>query len=669
MKKITLVITATIFAFVLNAQTNIPAFGGSNGIYIFNPFDPCSPKKPNAKGAVKYKLERRETGGVWQTVGVYNCPTSEGELANNYHLYYPFALGKEFTNPNNILKLWQQYNRTPRWDSLGLFFFDRVAALAMNSEFVDASAKKDTKYEYQLSELDRTDKAITSFISNQISYPNQNVFTSTPKSVSKEGTQIEAYIVWRQENSSRPVFYKVFRKDGVLGEFDLIENGTNISREKNTDKFTLTVRDRSVGANQMYFYYAVPCDAFGNEGKSSDTVMVKTFETKDILTPQYFIAENLKGKKGIRLKWKLVNTQSVAGVEVFRCDSYDGTFKKIGTATEGDTSYTDLTANPAQIYYYYLQMVDRFQGISFRTPRTSALLEDLTPPRPPRYVTAAVEGSKVKLTWATAEKNIAGYYVYRSIGQDSAYHLISPFIQAKDSATTYFDETNNLKSPYGYSYVVTEENTSHTASKFSYPAYLESQIKASDAPVAMQLQVTADKHGAMLFWDNLQNSTAVIGYKVYRRKKGENELKPISSLISSSRNFYSDTLIEFGNVYEYAVQTALVSGSNSSLSNTVTFAYGELKVQTPTGLMVVKGETGIDLSWNEVDVKSTKEIQIYRAERGASSPLKLGTVAAAENKYVDLTTAKSKSYFYYLTAVGNDGKVSEKSDVKFITVE
>ena len=294
MKKSILVIAATVFTLCIQAQ-NKSAFGGGNGIYIYNPFDPCSPKKPNAKGAVKYKLERRETGGSWQPLGTYNCPTSEGEITNSYHRYYSFVLGKEFTNPNNILKLWQEYNRTPRWDSLGFFFYDRAAALAMCYQFIDSAAHIGVSYEYQISELDKSDKPLTTLTTNTVSYPNNNAFTAAPKSAVAEGSKTQAYIVWNQENTTRPVFYKIYRKLGTLGEFEFLQNASNISRGKNTDQFMLEYRDRSVGANQVYFYFAVPYDGLGNSGKNSDTVLVKTYETKDILTPQYFIAENLKG--------------------------------------------------------------------------------------------------------------------------------------------------------------------------------------------------------------------------------------------------------------------------------------------------------------------------------------------------------------------------------------
>lgn len=653
------------------AQQKQLSYGGAAGIYVFNPFDPCSPKKPNTKGAVKYKLERREAGAAWQTVGTYNCPVTESELTNQYHRYYKFALAKEFTNPNAILKLWEQYNRTPRWDSLGLFFYDRAAALSICYQFIDTTARSGVSYEYQVSELDKSDKAITTVATNAVSYPNNRAFASVAKATTVEGTQMQALIIWKQETGTRPVFYRIYRKDGALGDFEFLQNAVNISRDGNTDKFALELRDRSVGANQMYLYYAVPVDGLGNTGAASDTVLVKTYEMKDIFTPQYFAAQKLPGKRGVLLSWRLHHTQSVAGIEVFRCDSYDGNYTKVGTADESDTSYTDLTASPATIYYYYLQIVDRFSKSSLRTARTSALYEDTRAPRAPRYVTAEMQGSKVKVSWTTADREIAGYFVYRSTGHDTVYTLVSDFIPAKDSVTTFVDESNDLRSPYGYSYTVTQENTSHVASKYAYPAYLTAQLKQDDAPVPMHVTVGPGKNGLMLFWDNMQNYTGVTGYKVYRRVNGKGELAPVSEFsLSASRNFYTDTLVKEGNTYEYAVQTVMVSGNNSLLSDAVTYVYGDMDVVAPTGLTFAftDSNTGVELSWNESDTKRVKEVQVYRVERGGTTPLKLATVPATQNNYTDLTAAKNKAYYYYLVATGNNGSESDRSNAVPVTL-
>jgi fibronectin type 3 domain-containing protein len=665
-----LLLLAVTGAAPVNAQPQPIAFGGAAGIYVFNPFDPCTPQKPNAKGAVKYKLERRETGGQWQAVGIYSGPASESELTKAYHRYYKYVLGPEFTNPNAVLKLWQQYNRTPRWDSLGQFFFDRAAALAVCYQFIDTTARTGTSYEYQVSQLDKNDRVLNSYTSTAVQYPNKAAFKNTAKLSAAEGTQLQAYVVWKQECATRPVFYRVYRKDGPMSDFQLLQNAANITRVGNTSTYQLELRDRSTGANQMYLYYIVPVDGLGNTGEPSDTALVKTYETKDILTPQYFSAEKLPGKRGVLLTWKLHHYQSVAGIEVFRCDNYDGNYTKIGTADETDTSYTDLTATPSKVYYYYLQIIDRFSKSSLRTARTSALYQDTRAPRAPRYVTAAMQGDKVKVSWVTADPEIAGYYVYRSVGHDTVYTLISDFITAKDSITTFIDATNDFKSPYGYSYTVTQENISHVSSKYAYPAYLPAQIKQADAPVPMHIEAGPGKKGVMVFWDDMQNYSGVVGYKLQRRTLGKGDYLPVSDgMLSVSRNFYADTTVRQGNVYEYAVQTVMAGGNTSVMSDAASIAFGDATVTAPVGLSYGFSETGtgVELTWSETDSARVKQVIVYRVEKGGTTPLKLTTTE--QNSYTDLTAAKGKAYYYYLVAVGPTGTESEKGKAVYVEVE
>lgn len=148
------------------------------------------------------------------------------------------------------------------------------------------------------------------------------------------------------------------------------------------------------------------------------------------------------------------------------------------------------------------------------------MLEDLNPPRPPRNVNAVLEGNNVKVTWTTADKNIAGYYVYRAIGLDTNYRMVSGFITTKDSLSTFIDADNNFSSPYGYSYAVIQENTSHAQSKFSQPFYFKSVMKADNVPSIVHLQTQNVNGLARLYWESLQNVSGVTGYNVLRRNKG-----------------------------------------------------------------------------------------------------------------------------------------------------
>src|SRR4051812_48759598 len=78
------------------------AHGGPAGVYIYNPFEPCSPEIPNKDGALRVKVERRAGGnGTWQAIGYLQAPSGKTEFVNNYKRYMSYALAPDFTNPKN----------------------------------------------------------------------------------------------------------------------------------------------------------------------------------------------------------------------------------------------------------------------------------------------------------------------------------------------------------------------------------------------------------------------------------------------------------------------------------------------------------------------------------------------------------------------------------------
>lgn len=672
MKKNMFFILALLVSNFISGQVNNAAHGGAAGIYIYTAFEPCSPSRPNAEGGVKVKVERRKQGSdAWEQVGFLQTPESAGELTRAYHNMYKYTLAKELSSPDIVVPLWEQYKKTQRWDSLGNFLNERAAGLAMGYLYLDTTAVKNTAYEYQLTELGKSGNSISSKTSNAASYPDASSFTSKPVAVKIEGNNYEAKVDWRMTATKRPTFFKVYKRLGSSGNFEITENQFNVSRNPRNDSTMLSFTDKAIGENQVYFYYAIAVDAYGNTSLASDTAVVKTYNTIDILLPQFFTIRSVSEKRGLQLSWKIMAEQSVAAIEIFRGEKYDGQYTSIGFASGKDTSYFDMGVKPATVYYYYLQITDRFQHKSQRSVRAYGLLEDLQQPRAPRNVNAVLDGSKVKVTWTTADKNIAGYYVFRSIGLDTNYRMISGFITAKDSLSTFVDADNNFSSPYGYSYVVVQENTSHVQSKFSQPFYFKSAMKADNIPVLMHVEAQNTNGLARLYWESLQGISGVTGYNVLRRNnRGVGEFIKLNKFnISSSSNYYTDSTVQMGNVYEYEVQTIVISGKTSTPSNAVIFDLSNPAPMAPAAFTLAAAETGVELNWDIAHSKIVKEVNIYRAERGTKDAIKLGSVKPEVSSYKDLIAEKGKSYFYYLTAIGLDGKESDKSVAKFITIE
>ncbi len=671
MRKTVALILLTAFMKWADAQLGNAAHGGGAGNYVYNAFEPCSPARPNAEGAVRVKLERRQQGiTAWQEIATLTAPENLGQLTAQYHRFQKFGLAPEFLHPEVLPALWEKYKSAPRWDSLGIYMNERTAALAMAFLYVDTAAPRNIMCEYQLSAIDRAGKVISSKTSNTAAWPDAAAFPSAPVVVRAEGDPYGVQIDWSMKGGKRPQFFKVYRKGNALDAFEFIGNQFNITRQPRTDSVYMYMKDVSVADNQVYYYYVVAVDGYGNESKSSDTVVAKTYNTKDLLLPQFFIARYMPAGAGVQLTWKIVAEQSVSAIELFRSDAYDGEYKSVGFATGEDTSFIDHSIKPAKIYYYYMQVTDRFQHLTSRSARTPVVFEDTRAPRKVRNLIAAVVNGKVQVSWTTIEKNIAGYYVYRSVGMDTNYALVSTFLPAKDSLSVFVDESNALTSPYGYSYVVVQENTSHVGSGYSAPFYLESVMSAAALPAPSQLEVQLVNGRLMLTWLSMQTVSGVSGYNVLRKVNGTGTFEKINTYpLGSGTNFYTDSLVKPGNTYEYTVQVLAASGVAGASGTTVSFNFETEPLMPPAALSAVQVEKGIQLSWELNEKEGAKEVNIYRANRGDKEAMKLSAVPAAASTYTDYQAQAGKSYFYYVTSRSASGVESAKSDVKFVTVD
>ena len=662
----------SLFFMQAQSQSRVKvAHGGPAGIYFVTPFAPCSTGNPNKNGAVKIKVERRVAGeSSWNSIGFFKSPESKKELSENYDTYFRFALAPEFTNSGNLEKVWEKFKSFPVWDSIQYALYDRILGLAIGNEFLDTTAVPKTLYEYQVSEQVADGSTINSKITNAVSAPDESVFDGPAKAGLIEQSLIEIHIEWKIKSEKRIRMFKVYRKHGPLEDFKFIANETDISLNGKGDSAVLNMRDRSVVANQLYYYYVVAYDGFGNFSMNSDTLFTKTYEINDVLLPQFFIAKNVNGSKAIELSWKLVSDQNISSIEIFRCMDYEGQYERIGMTSGEDTSFIDYSIDPALVYYYYIQSTDNFQHKTRRSARTYGLMEDLNPPAPPRYLYAEMKNEKAALTWTTSEANISGYFVFRSNGLDTNYLMISDFIPHKDSSTTFIDERINFRSPYGYSYVVVQENTSHVQSRYSLPAYVSIKMQADSLSSVFKPTVQAVNGKAMLFWNSLESVSGITSYNILRRKKGEPNFAQINkTILSSSVNYYLDSTVQNGNVYEYSVVAEVYSGGKTQISESVEFDLSYPAPSPPNGLELYKTPDGVLISWSPENITPLKEFEVYRNERGEEKAEKISSVPISENSFIDTKVISGKSYFYFLVAVGSNDLKSDDSESKFIRIK
>ena len=85
------------------------------------------------------------------------------------------------------------------------------------------------------------------------------------------------------------------------------------------------------------------------------------------LTPVPQNSYTVSGKKSIIVGWKPTANENVSGYRIYRSTNPDSSFSLIGEAETGDTTYSDTTAGPGTLYYYYAATFDNLDYESIRT--------------------------------------------------------------------------------------------------------------------------------------------------------------------------------------------------------------------------------------------------------------------------------------------------------------
>jgi fibronectin type 3 domain-containing protein len=167
----------------------------------------------------------------------------------------------------------------------------------------------------------------------------------------------------------------------------------------------------------------------------------------------------------VALDWADNTEADLAGYDVLRATSADGTYSKLTTVTT--SSWNDASVTNGTTYHYKVAAVDSYGYASEPSNPVSATPADNTPPAAPTGLAATAGNATVALDWTdSTEADLAGYRVFRSNVSGSGFSLV-----ASPSASTFTDNSVSNGSTYFYTVAAID-----TAGNISAPS---SQISAT----------------------------------------------------------------------------------------------------------------------------------------------------------------------------------------------
>jgi fibronectin type 3 domain-containing protein len=657
---IVLLIVSTSEIQFAQQSTDIMSFAGPNGIFINAgieiPFSSASKTIP-----FKYKIERSTAGqNNWTEVTQLSAPENFDSFIKNI---YNINQQLKDSIPANELPLeliWKKAKQFERLDSMKYLGNPLVVRLALGVCYLDKQVDENKSYVYQISKLDKNGNILESFTTNEVSFPGKyrnNLLTI----FSKETSEKLIRLTWKADASFSPARFKIFRRENFQGDFVLINPIKIYNSDEN--KIAVTIIDSTVTANSTYEYFILPLDYYQNEGMASDTVTLAAFSFNKIFPPYDIKVSEADSLGGLKISWKLDNKNAITSIKIFRSKYSDKEFEELSEVTGFDSVYIDRTAKPMVKYFYFLQLNDQFGEVPLQSAKVFGLYQSKEIPQPPLFLHSDSTSTGVKLVWTKPDEFVNVYHIYRNLGDDEILAELK-VIQTSDSVVQFLDTSSTLKGNRVYYYSVRAENTSGNLSSFSDTVQVFPKVKTViNSP--KQLKGYSLDGKVFLYWENLfEKDETIEGYKVFRRnaddvRDGFTVL--FDTLLPPKQNNFVDTTSSEGNDYEYTVKAVDILGNESDLSSSIKINIPEIPILPPSGLTAVNMDNGIMISWQPPLQENIKEFKIFRYERG-NEPLQIGLVNSDVNEFIDKSGINGNLYFYFVSAVSENGKESQPSE-------
>jgi fibronectin type 3 domain-containing protein len=238
--------------------------------------------------------------------------------------------------------------------------------------------------------------------------------------------------------------------------------------------------DKNLRYGQVYSYRIRAVSVRGGASQLSEEVRVVPLLS---LAPPKDI-EAVAGDGQIMLSWERVTTRSdgsqyegFVGYNIYRgTDSgrYEDT--PLNKEPIRTNSYKDTAVVNNKTFFYIIRSVDSPTlpwKESLDSAEVSAMPRDMTPPERPNGLTVVPGVGRIFLTWnENKEKDLAGYYVYRSVKSGRNYERLTDKLLNR---TTFSDLTVKPGAVYYYTVTAVDQSGNESPMSKERKAYAEKE--------------------------------------------------------------------------------------------------------------------------------------------------------------------------------------------------
>ena len=336
----------------------------------------------------------------------------------------------------------------------------RIAVVA-GQAFVDTGVTAGTTYTYKLRGLDALGNEIGPAFPDASVKAGSPVPIAAPPSVSATAGDYRVLLLWGDQPQAAG--FLVMRATNVAGPYHQVNASPLVTRISNgvdgsplaspangfldiqrwdtnglTDTHIVTGVAIDGPKDGITYYYRVSSiDVLGQAGPSSASVSAMPVDSTPPTTPSGVTVTALDPQNQIQVRWTAstldvdghVDSSGVTGYTVFRYDAENallasgvqigGVVPQPGPSVQA-ASVVDSSANlrpqyGEKTYWYRVRAVDAKGNTSAYSAAVGGHLKDITPPDPPKNLTAEGFDTYIELKWsANTEQDLDHYEIFRS---------------------------------------------------------------------------------------------------------------------------------------------------------------------------------------------------------------------------------------------------------------
>jgi len=347
----------------------------------------------------------------------------------------------------------------------------------------------------------------------------------------------------------------------------------------------------------------------------------------------------------------LVSWNPVRGAqryEVFRAESEEGDYAKIGESTT--TTFSDTEAQGNRLYWYRVRACNQFGCSALSEPDSGYYLAPV-PPLPPQNVEASdgTFSDRIRVTWSAAV-GASHYELYRSDIPGADFLRI-----AQVSTTSYDDRAIVLGRTYYYrvkacnSYGCSDFSETDAGFAAASVPGAPQNVEASDGTYSDRVRIT---------WSPVPGANH---YEVHRATARDGTYELIGETTTTT---YDDTAVTVGTTYWYKVRAWNVLGygpfsePDSGYAAAAGGGGGGSGAQLPGQVSGVSASDGtypdkIRIIWNPVS--GARTYRVYRSPTGVEGTFsQIAEVPSGTTSYDDTTITVLCQEYWYVVSAWND---------------